>query len=509
MSSRGLPCPLTSTNLNSMPDPRRQSPTHPPALAQASRRTARMSAPAAPHVAAQVGARVGETPWRFAYFARGLDGLFLPSTPTAEAWAIVRGDSPEEDWIGSIVPRERTIVYQLRGHKNDPYPSTGDVLRDSNVAQELRRRRIGSLVLSSSFTPDVRDWSQRNGMQVIASRFEDQRRLENKIWFDRFLTRHAIRKPESIIVRVAHLVRSAPTGNAVSTGRVGQVVRSGTRVGAAKSPDWLRGPVVVQRADSLGGEGTYFLDSAGEWPELARRLELPVGERLLMRRFITGRSLGITVFVSPGTIALSAVRRQCYFPRSDGVERSTFAGIQWVASDELSSRLRTSIESVFRALGEQLYRSRFVGFANCDFLADADDRVWLIECNPRMSAATPQLLARPELSGGVLTGERLLDAFRLPRRWPAQPVWSPFPETTYRGATLELVCPPSAVVNREPRSGAYRDRAGSYALYSLSKRGQRPTPEATLGIVLADFPLYDGETPNAEAYRLIKKFRYT
>src|SRR5262245_20015733 len=102
--------------------------------------------------------------FRLAYFARGLDGLFLPDVAGCEAFALRRADSPEESWAGRFVSRERALAYRLRGHASDPYPPTADVLQSSDIARVLARNHIGALMLSSSFGPDVRAWSQRHGI---------------------------------------------------------------------------------------------------------------------------------------------------------------------------------------------------------------------------------------------------------------------------------------------------------------------------------------------------------
>lgn len=423
---------------------------------------------------------------RLAYFARGLDGLFLPPIAGCETFALLRAGSPEADWAGTIVPRAAALVYRLRGHEADPYPSTGDVLRDSDVARVLQRRGISALLLSSSFTLEVRDWAQRHGVRILAADYEDQERLENKLWFDRFLARHQIPRPESAVVVAGEHSALSVLSDA--------------------------GPVVVQRADSMGGEGTYFLTSLSEWPKVAGDLPLPRGERCLARRFVSGRPLGISVFVAPGLVALSAVRLQCYYPRHGGEDRRLFAGVQWLPAKSLAPHLCGRINAVFQRLGTLLYRRKYFGFANFDFLADSEDQVWVIECNPRMSAATPQLLAQPELSGGVSLGRKLLEGFARPRRWPRAFASSPLPMTDYAGATLDITgqSSTSQPVRREFASRPHSDRAGEVAVYSLASKGQVATSETTLATILADFPLYDARgNLNAAGRRLTAHFRYT
>ena len=424
---------------------------------------------------------------RLAYFARGLDGLYLPPVAGCETFGLLRGNSPEEGWSGGMVPAEQSLVYRLRGHADDPYPATGDVLRDSNIGPLLLRRKIGSLLLSSPFTPQVREWSRRFGLRILAAPYEQQQLLENKLTFDRFLARHTIPRPDSAIVIAGE--PPSPTARAI------------------------RGPVVAQRADSMGGEGTFYLASAAEWPELAGRLQLPRGERCLMRQYVEGRPLGITVFVAPGVVVLSAVRLQCYYPAATDDARRLFAGIQWLKSHEFSRPLMAGISAVFQRLGTLLHQRRYFGFANFDFLVDGGDQVWIIECNPRMSAATPQLLANPALSGGAPLGRMFLEGCLTARkRWPRHVECTPLPDADYVGATLDItsLTPAEELVRREYASGPRRRPEGVIQIFSFAARGQRAAPETTLATILSDFPLYGGRGDlNAAGRRLVREFRYT
>ena len=370
----------------------------------------------------------------------------MPPVADCEAFGLLRGGSPEEAWAGALVPNEQAFVYRLRGHADDPYPATGDVLQDSNIGELLKRRKISALLLSSPFTPQVREWSRRFGIRILAAPYEQQRRLENKLSFDRLLARHTIPRPDSTVVVAGEAATRA-----------------------------VAGPVVVQRADSLGGEGTFYLESAAEWPALAQRLQLPRGERCLLRRFVKGRPLGITLFVAPGVVRLSAVRLQCYYPPAPGDARRLFAGIQWLRTREFSRPLKANISAVFQRLGTLLHKRRYFGFANFDFLIDPADCVWVIECNPRMSAATPQLLANPALSGGAPLGRSFLEGCRQAKKWPQRVECSPLPDTDFAGATLDAtsLATASQPVRREHASGLRRSARAPSACSHSPPRASR------------------------------------
>ena len=344
----------------------------------------------------------------FAFFARGIDGFYLP--PESPCYALVRGDTPEVEWAKSFLPADRVLEFHAPKLQAEVYPATESLLLSSDIARLLRRRKIGDLLLSSSCSAAMHDWSQQNKIRFLAADFQHQRRLENKIWFDRFLRRVGIR---------------CPAGGTMIVGR--------------KPPPIPRGRLVLQVHDSLGGEGTYFVDGADQLAAVAQEASLRPGQRCLVRQFIEGVTYGITIFVTPGAIALSAIRSQCYYPRGENESRQRFAGVQWIPSDQISQRLRKEIDRVLLRLGDELYRLRYFGVANVDFLVDGHEKVWIIECNPRMSAATPQLLADPQLCGGINCGELFLQGFCGPRRCTANPRRLGLPETTFAGATLDLL----------------------------------------------------------------------
>lgn len=409
---------------------------------------------------------------RLAMFPRGGDGLYLPPIADVEVLALVARGTPEERWVRGFLAPERVLPYTFTGDRADPYPSTESLLRRSDIHVCLARAGVRALLMSATTSAGTHAWSRRHGISLIASDYAQQVQLEDKIWLHRFLGRHGLPRP------------------------AGGPITLGSRAPA------VRGPSVLQVPDSMGGEGTYFVDG----PEAVARLGLPRG-RYLLRERIVGRPFGISVFVAPEAVALSAVRLQCYHPQASGPSRC-FAGIQWFRSDWLSARLRRRIDGVFARLGALLYRRRFVGFANFDFMVDDDDEVYVLECNPRMSAATPQLLARPELLGGVPAAALFLASFQAPRRFSrVAPRCSRVPDTAYHGATLDIVPGSARAVRRGFRSGRYvrdaegihyrdpdpraRVGQGALTLLSFARPGQVCDPDGTLATIYSDEQLHD------------------
>lgn len=461
-----------------------------------------MSAPRARRVS---GSRIRPAPLRVAFLVRGLDGLFLRPPERVTLYALVPAGSPLEDFARRILPEAQVLSFRLK-QPLGPYPSTEQILRQSDVAAVLRRHRIPALFLSAACSEGTFAWSQQHRIALLMTEYAEQRRLEDKVWFDRFLQR---------------LDLPSPAGGSF---RLGQ------------DPLPRRGKAVLQIADSMGGEGTFFINGASDITALAESGILHAGQRYLLRRFIPGRPYGITVFVGERDILLSALRLQCYYPAPAGSSRRSFAGIQWVASDELSTRLRRRINQTFLALGRALHRRRALGFANVDFMVDGQDRIFILECNARMSAATPQLLAHPELISGQDVGTHFLRRFHDPERCARAPNEWPLPPSNFAGATLDLIVPSKSESARRGtagprlfrayRSGRYqaRDHGFSFAgpsvspplgsdeiaLFFFGARGQVCEEDDTLGTVLSTAPLYDAEGNFlARAQQVLAYFRPT
>lgn len=441
---------------------------------------------------------------RVAMFPRGIDGLFLLPGGGVELLALVQRGSPEEDWAHRALGPGRLLPYTLHRSDLGPYPATEELLAHSDIPAVLAEGGAAALFLGASCTPTTFAWGRRHGVRLLMTDFRDQRRFEDKIWFDGFMRCHGIPRP------------------------------AGGPVVLERASDFpLEGPAVVQAPDSMGGEGTYFVRGRDDVGRLLGTGALASGQRYLVRERIEGRPYGITVFVAPGGVALSAVRLQCYHPtRADGRVVRDFAGVQWVPARELGEALRRRIDETFPRLGELLHGRGFFGFANIDFMVDGEDRIFVLECNPRMSAATPQLLRYPELVSGVPAGAVFLQG-TLGRSRRASPralerAW--LPQTSYCGATLDVVHAPEQIdgpglVRREFPNGLYRlgvdglsflgpdvrrlSGPDEVALFSFARAGQRCRRGDTLASIVSNLALYgqSGELL-APARQILDHLRY-
>jgi hypothetical protein len=418
---------------------------------------------------------------RIAVFPRGIDGLFLPDLPGKEFVLLVERGRPEQHWAKSFAGA-RLLSYELKSESRLQELTTGQALQGSNIAAAMRAGGAGTLFLHGSRGADIDAWARAAGVRLAAARGGWARALEHKIRFDRFLARHGIARPASV------------------SGRAGRL-----------DPLPFAGGAVAQKPDSMGGEGTFFLAPGAPLRALIEAGDMRADEPCLVREFVRGPALGITLLVGQQLVALSALRLQCYYPAPQGVANRPFAGIQWLPRAALSPRLAHRVDRLFLALARGLHGQGYRGFANVDFIRGAGDDLRVIECNPRPSAATPALFVWPELISDLPVAELYLDAV-LSRARAARRVRAlGLPGSDFAGATLDVQANTRGTAARKVRrvveSGVYRvsrtgldflgsdprllGARGSLFAYASIRAGERYAFDATLVNVCSSVALYD------------------
>jgi hypothetical protein len=362
-------------------------------------------------------------------FPRGIDGFFLAHGPTSPVRFLVEEGRPEYAYLRSIAPG-RLIPYRLAPGLSMQSLGTGELLRRSNIASAMAKACVSQLFLHTSRTPEMDAWARAATVRLLAVRPRFARDFEHKIRFDAWLSLHGIDKPKSV-----H--------------------------GSVRALDPLPFPrgAVAQVPQSMGGEGTFFLKSGQALQTLVTRGLLAPTAPCLVREWVHGEALGITLLITDVLCALSSLRVQAYYPAQDGEAARVFAGVQWLPHAALSPRFVGNAERVLGKLARALHTAGYRGFANVDFMRAEQDAVRIIECNPRPSAATPSLYVWPELLHGFDVPEALLSAFRGRAKSGGRPRLLGLPVTNFSGSVLDvpasLVRGTSARVRRGVRSGVY------------------------------------------------------
>ena len=377
-------------------------------------------------------------------------------------------------WLGSFISQEKLVSY-----KKDPTCQENGfeaVLKHSSLGEEMLQKNIGCTTLWSldSF---MADWFRARHIQVIAPELALSQQLGNKINFDRFLAQSDLPRPKSwIISSLAELAD-------------------------------LKGRLVIQEPVSSGSEGTFFVSGQQDVAALVQASKLKEHEPYLVRKFVDGTSYGITLFIGRTRLVLSLPRIQLFYQSSDA--QRVFAGIQW--DSKMDAAGRSAINQVFGRLGKILHQLGYFGYASFDFILQ-DNRVFLIECNPRFSQSTAHVFSNPLVTGGIETLPLFVDGFFQPPE--SGPEFTGLPDGSFAGCDINLR---KENMPRLP-NGVYRmDPAGfSYLgpdILKFSPHPQEfmltgwfvdPAQQDEVGSITANFPLFENESElNETGQRLL------
>lgn len=371
---------------------------------------------------------------KIAVLPRGLEGLCI-SAPEKDLYYFVGAGTKEEAWVRGFLSPERIVAYSLPKGSVFEDTSTEDIIRRTNFSSLMKKLGIRAFLVTPKQTAFIDAWAKRQGVRVISTAYAQQRYFEDKITFDTFLEEHHLPKPKSVILSAKEMIE-------------------------ADELPFSQG-VVIQQKDSSGGEGTFFARSVNDLHTIARKA-LRKDEACLVRAYVEGRTYGITVFVSPGSIVLSGLRLQCFYPNvSHG--HALFSGIQWIPSKSISHGMRQKIDACFSHLGKLLHGVGFFGFANMDFLISGGN-IHIIECNPRFSSATAQVSLAPETVSNEPVGRRFLSD---KGSYGKTPQVVPFPDSDYVGAVCNVIVSEKALERRFRMHatlpiGTYRPRRGAF-----------------------------------------------
>ena len=291
-------------------------------------------------------------------------------------------------------------------------------------------------------------------------------KLENKLFFDSLLGKLKIKKPSSIKYTLSKIKNDLM-------------------------------PIVVQDVTSFGSFGTAIIKSEIQLSEVKNKFKSSQ-KNLLIRKFINGHVYGITMVIHNKGIILSSIRQQCYFEKSDLNSDLTFAGIQWICRKYFKSKTIKTIEKSCSKIGKYLNKNKFRGIIHFDFMVDNNHEVFFLECNPRPSSATPQLLNNPSLIHNIDFSPILLHSFdKLPNK-------STIPNSEYRGSLLDLMISKINCKNLKLNSAANtKDIKYFYSIKRLSS-SRKPS---FLGSIISDKTLFtSGGKLNEFGKKLYSKY---
>ncbi len=427
---------------------------------------------------------------RIGFFPGGLDAFFSRHWEVnIEPICLTAEDTREDSWVKESKTNHLRIHYRVDFPLDDfVYASSEIIFMHSDLLKVLQANHIGYFFISSRCTRTMEKIASDHGIQLIGTTSEFMYQMEDKIIFDKFLQEHDLPKPPSEIISNLH-----------------------------ESQLLTQGKVVVQEALSWGGEGTFFINDQKDAEDLIERNKEFCSKKndFLIRKYINGQSLGISVLILPDQIVLSSLRMQCFYPETFN-HLHLFAGIQWVPTIQFSPLAQLRINTVFLRIGKLLHQQKYFGFANFDFILNDQDEIFLIECNARLSAASTQMVLFPELINDVNFICEMASAFVDHRSYTDTPITRLLPVTKFNGALVEYNFIPTeqktkVTISQQDLNGFYSLDDGEtirtryldpftsglsdliFFLYTDVQSGQSFSAVTTVGRIITNFPLFDDQ----------------
>jgi predicted ATP-grasp superfamily ATP-dependent carboligase len=413
------------------------------------------------------------------------------SNKTGNLFIAAPSGTPAFDFLARSIDRRRIIP--LKGSRTlEPFINDEEVIAKTDINQKIKEFGITHFLPSYRNSLKIEAWVKENKLKILFSPFELQKRLENKIYFDKLLKKSQVASPASVVLN------------------------------SIKDIELITAfPVVAQLPESEGSEGTFVARSLSELKNWWRKCR---PKTALVREFINGLPYGATIIVSKSGLLLSAVRAQASTPLSP---KNTPFGVQWLPSAKLSRSAKRNIENSLIKVGEILRGQKYLGVANIDFILHKDC-AYILECNPRFSAATSQLALNAKLLHNCdLTFEHI-KAFSSTRNSAVKKF---LPKTSFAGCSLEVtdfikdsLNLKIKVDNPLPKIGYYyldKDKlfcstkkplgkAGkTFFFYTSLSLSKRIFEETSLASIYTDFPCYfasaDKLSKNKNLKSLLKK----
>lgn len=346
---------------------------------------------------------------RIAVFTDSLEPLFFSEKYIKSTFGIVSTDTPFFSFVNSIFPKRNLIMVSM-------HSSTGNLLSDKKILyskdflRQLKDKRISHLVMPYECSRTMHEWGKKNHISLIGTPYNQQAKFENKVYFDRLLKKNKISSPLTL--------QSLADGNKKTM-------------------------YVVQRPLGRGLVGTSFTKPL-------QKNNINKKGNVLIREYKSGISIGASIFINRnGNYFFSAFRRQCFLYKNKLPD--SFLGIQWLPTDFFSHEVSSNIYSELFKLAEILKKKKFIGIANIDLIVSGKTP-YIIECNPRLSAATAQVFSIPQLTTVSDPYGFFLNTFLEAK---SSDITNSIPASSYQGCLMDIeINKPFKVVNL-PTIGIY------------------------------------------------------
>lgn len=269
----------------------------------------------------------------------------------------------------------------LKKHLNVPRNSTSILLHEKT--QEYLKAFKNPLIIPYKSSSKMERVCQENGWTLgIAPLRFGKNLFENKIIFRKILEKINASPPPGFIIPFEKLSFDFGKNN-------------------------LGLPFVVQHPTRGGGKGTFFINNQEEfslaYDKLVRPPQAEEGEEtpedrpgeVLVTKFIKGTSPSIAGCVTRhGTLTTNLQEQVLDIPDLFNPQKGSglFCGHDWTFSQNISKELNGQAISIAQKVGSYFASQGYKGIFGLDFVTDEkNQKLYVVECNPRMTGAFPTI----------------------------------------------------------------------------------------------------------------------
>ncbi|HBH46266.1 MAG: hypothetical protein A2445_04490 [Candidatus Jacksonbacteria bacterium RIFOXYC2_FULL_44_29] len=415
-----------------------------------------------------------QTKFKAAIVINAIEPVFFTAKHLFQCSILVQEQTPLAEFAVANFSCQKLIYFKAQAACEEPL-TFAEILAKTNLGEQLVAQQIKYLVVPHRSSIFIEQWAKKRGIELMVTPWSTQKRLEDKIYFDNLLKKYRLASP--------------PTVNLA--GRDLEKVNH-------KS-------YVVQKSGSYGLFGTKFM-SASDLSAF-RKKHLRQVSSYLVREYLPGVPIGVTIFLDKaGNYFYAGLRRQCFLNKNGFP--SIFSGIQWLPANFFGSKTLSSISTQLEHLTKLLQKENFYGVANVDILI-SQEKALVLECNPRLSSATPHIFAGLSLATNPNPWQFFLDTF-----WDKQQLTISdrrLPVSDFTGSLLDIDLAATGSLKQILPVGVYSFKNGRvkfvgqrmkiffnhpdyFLLFHELRQISALKRGATLCTILSNFPVFDLES---------------
>jgi len=319
---------------------------------------------------------------------------------------------------------------------DDTIRNTGKILEKDSVLNYIRSRSGGKIpnIITFKPSPKIEKICELNGFNHIGNNWALNRRFENKINFVDITNKLKIPNAESQVIKISDF----------------EVIESFFDEG---------GRCVIQLPRGFSGNSTFLLNEKDDFNELAEKFS---GRNVKIAKFISGDTYTINGCVGSNDVYVGKPIYQITGFTDFNGNRLGTSGNDYVYPERLSIKSKKKIFDYTKKIGRFMSKDGYRGMFGLDFIAGENDKVDLIEINPRLVGSIP-VYTKLQIENGEFPflamhlGEFIKEK-NIAKDQPEQPfsVWKSEKDFSASQLILRNTTKDSLIVDKALSSGIYR-----------------------------------------------------